>query len=152
MDGFDPGAVDTSVARALGLTDGVLHQSAAGVLGPGYMAAVTDHVDRGCELQEGPVSTRVSTRAAATGVVLVPTTSVVVLQHLFVDGIFYNGTGVQQVLVSAVVQLQAAARDFLARQRLQKTHEPMQDREAAFAAITFAFDVEGCDLYSLNVY
>jgi hypothetical protein len=84
MDGFDPGAVDTSVARALGLTDGVLHRSAAGVLGPGYMAAVTDHVDGGCELQEGPVSTRVSTRAAATGVV--------VLQHLFVDGIFYNGT------------------------------------------------------------
>jgi hypothetical protein len=28
----------------------------------------------------------------------------------------------------------------------------MQDWEAAFAAITFAFDVEGCNLHSLNVY
>jgi hypothetical protein len=41
---------------------------------------------------EGANSTRVSTRAAATGVVPAPTTGVVVLQHPFVDGIFYKGT------------------------------------------------------------
>jgi hypothetical protein len=51
----------------------------------------------------GSISTRVSTRAAATGVVPAPTTGVVVLQHPFDDGIFYKGTGVQQVRVSAVV-------------------------------------------------
>jgi hypothetical protein len=45
----------------------------------------------------------VSTRAAATGVVPAPTTGAVVLQHPFDDGIFYKGTGVQQVQVSAVV-------------------------------------------------
>jgi hypothetical protein len=43
----------------------------------------------------GSVSTRVSTRAVATGVVPVPTTGNVVLQHPFVDGIFYKGTDVQ---------------------------------------------------------
>jgi hypothetical protein len=51
------------------------------------------------------VSTRVSTRAAATGVISTPTISAVVLQHPFVDGIFYKGTGTQQVRVSAVVRL-----------------------------------------------
>jgi hypothetical protein len=50
----------------------------------------------------------------------VPTTGVVVLQHPFVDEIFYKGTGVQQVWVSAVVRLQAAARGLLARWRLQQ--------------------------------
>jgi hypothetical protein len=40
------------------------------------------------------VSTRVSTRAATTGVVPAPTTGVVVLQHPIVDGIFYKGIGV----------------------------------------------------------
>jgi hypothetical protein len=48
------------------------------------------------------------------------------------------------------LRLHAAARDFLARRWLQKTHKLMQDREAAFAAITFAFDVEACDLDSLD--
>jgi hypothetical protein len=43
----------------------------------------------------GAVSTRVSTRAATTGVVPTPTTGAIVLQHSFVDGIFYKGTGVQ---------------------------------------------------------
>jgi hypothetical protein len=42
----------------------------------------------------GLVSTRVSTRAATTGVVPAPTTGVVVLQHPIVDGIFYKGIGV----------------------------------------------------------
>jgi hypothetical protein len=88
-------------------------------------------------------------RAAATGVVPAPTTGAVVLQHPFVDGIFYKGTGVQQVWVSAVVRLQAAVRGFLARRRLQKAHKQMWDREAALAVVTFAFDVEGCDLDSL---
>jgi hypothetical protein len=34
----------------------------------------------------------------------------------------------------------------------QKTHKPMQDREVAFAAVTFSFDAEGCDLDSLDAY
>jgi hypothetical protein len=72
---------------------------------------------------EGANSTRVSTRAATTGVVPAPTTGTVVLQHPFVDGIFYKGTGVQQVRVSAVVRLQAAARDVLARLRLQQIEQ-----------------------------
>jgi hypothetical protein len=55
-----------------------------------------------------------------TGVVPTPTTGAVALQHPFVDGIFYKGTGVQQVRVSAVVQLQAAARDLLAQRRLRE--------------------------------
>jgi hypothetical protein len=42
----------------------------------------------------GAVSMRVSTRAAATGVAPAPTTGVVVLQHPFVNGIFYKGIGV----------------------------------------------------------
>jgi hypothetical protein len=98
----------------------------------------------------GSVFTRVSTRAAATGVVPAPTTGAVVLQHPFVDGIFYKGTGVQQVRVSVVVRLQAAARGFLARRRLQKAHKQMRDREAALAVVAFAFDAEGCDLDSLD--
>jgi hypothetical protein len=61
---------------------------------------------------------RVSTRAAATRVVPAPTTGAVVLQHPFVDGIFYKGTGVQQVGVSAVVRLQATTHGLLARRRL----------------------------------
>jgi hypothetical protein len=59
----------------------------------------------GANSTRGSVSMRVRTRAAATGVVPVPTTGVVVLQHPFVDGIFYKGTGVQQVWVSAVMRL-----------------------------------------------
>jgi hypothetical protein len=96
----------------------------------------------------GSVSTRVSTRAAATGVVPAPTTGAVVLQHSFIDGIFYKGTDVQQVRVSAVVRLQAAARVFLARRRLQKAHKQMRDREAPLAVV--AFDAKGCDLDSLD--
>jgi hypothetical protein len=56
------------------------------------------------------------------------------------------------VQLQAVLRLQAAARGFLARRRLQKTHKPMQDREAAFAAVTSAFDAEGCDLDTLDSY
>jgi hypothetical protein len=59
----------------------------------------------GANSTRGLVSTKVSTRAAVTGVVPTPTTSVVFLQHPFVDGIFYRGTGVQQVRVSAVLRL-----------------------------------------------
>jgi hypothetical protein len=50
--------------------------------------------------------------------------------------------------VSAVVRLQAAARVFLARRRLQKAHKQMRDREAALVVV--AFDAEGCDLDSLD--
>jgi hypothetical protein len=56
-------------------------------------------------------------------VVPAPATGVVVLQHPFVDGIFYKGTGVQQVRVSAVVRLQAAARGLLARRRLREMQQ-----------------------------
>jgi hypothetical protein len=52
----------------------------------------------------------------------------------------------------AALRLQAAARGFLARQRLQKAHKQMRDREAALAAVAFAFDAEGCDLDSLDGY
>jgi hypothetical protein len=52
--------------------------------------------------------------------------------------------------VSAVVQLQAATRCFLARRRLQKAHKQMRDREAALVVVTFAFDAEGGDLDSLD--
>jgi hypothetical protein len=52
--------------------------------------------------------------------------------------------------VSVAVRLQAAARDFLARRRLQKAHKQMRDREAALAVVTYAFDAEGCDLDSLD--
>jgi hypothetical protein len=45
------------------------------------------------------------------------------------------------VQLQVVLQLQAAMRGFLAQRRLQKTHKLMQDREAAFAAVTLAFDV-----------
>jgi hypothetical protein len=58
------------------------------------MAAITDRVDRGRQLHEGGDLTRVSTRATATGMVPVPTTCAIVLQHLFVNGIFYKGTSV----------------------------------------------------------
>jgi hypothetical protein len=50
------------------------------------------------------------------------------------------------------LQLQVATRGFLARRRLQKPHKQMRDREAALAAVAFAFDAEGCDLDSLDVY
>jgi hypothetical protein len=45
-------------------------------------------------------------------------------------------------------------RSFLARRRLQKVHKQMRDREAALAAVTFAFtfDAEGCNLDSLDGY
>jgi hypothetical protein len=48
----------------------------------------------GANSTRGSISTRVTTRAAATGVVPTPTTGAVVLQHPFIDGIFYKGTGV----------------------------------------------------------
>jgi hypothetical protein len=51
----------------------------------------------------------------------------------------------------AALRLQAAARGFLER-RLQKAHKQMQDREAAFAVVTFTFVAEGCDLDSLHGY
>jgi hypothetical protein len=50
----------------------------------------------------------------------------------------------------AVLRLQAAARGFLARRRLQKAHKQMRDREAALAVVAFAFNAEGCDLDSLD--
>jgi hypothetical protein len=56
------------------------------------------------------------------------------------------------VQLQAVLRLQAAARGFLARWRLQKAHKQMRDREAALAAVAFAFDAEGCDLDSLDGY
>jgi hypothetical protein len=77
----------------------------------------------GANSTRGSVSTRVSTRAPATGVAPTPTTGAVVLQHPFVDGIFYKGIGVQQVQVSAVVRLQAAVRGLLARRRLREMHQ-----------------------------
>jgi hypothetical protein len=40
----------------------------------------------------------------------------------------------------AALRLQAAARAFLARRRLQKTHNQLRDWEAALAAVSFAFD------------
>jgi hypothetical protein len=52
--------------------------------------------------------------------------------------------------LSTAVRLQVAARGFLARRRLQKAHKQMRDREAALAVVAFAFDVEGCDLDSLD--
>jgi hypothetical protein len=66
-------------------------------------------------------------------VVPAPTTGVVVLQHPFVDGIFYKSTGVQQVRVSAVVRLQAAARGLLARRRLQQIEQVAAVRLQAVA-------------------
>jgi hypothetical protein len=56
-------------------------------------------------------------------VVPTPTTDAVVLQHPFIDGIFYKGTGVHQVRVLAVVQLQAAARGLLVRRRLREMQQ-----------------------------
>jgi hypothetical protein len=44
------------------------------------------------------------------------------------------------VQLQAVLRLQAAARGFLARQRLQKVHKQMQDQEAALVAVAFAFN------------
>jgi hypothetical protein len=54
--------------------------------------------------------------------------------------------------LQAALRLQAAARGFLARRRLQTTHKQMRDREAALAAVAFAVDAEGCDLDSLDGY
>jgi hypothetical protein len=51
-----------------------------------------------------------------------------------------------------VLRLQVATRGFLARQRLQKAHNQMRDREAALAAVDFAFNAEGRDLDSLDGY
>jgi hypothetical protein len=51
-----------------------------------------------------------------------------------------------------VLRLQAAACGFLVRRRLQKAHNQLRDREAALAAVTFAFDAEGCNLDSLDGY
>jgi hypothetical protein len=65
-------------------------------------------------------------------VVPTPTADTVVLQHPFVDGIFYKGTGVQPVRVSAVVRLQAAAGGLLARRRL---HEMQQIEQPAIAVM-----------------
>jgi hypothetical protein len=52
----------------------------------------------------------------------------------------------------AALRLQATVHGFLARRRLQKAHKQMRDREAALAAVAFAFDAEGCDLNSLDGY
>jgi hypothetical protein len=52
----------------------------------------------------------------------------------------------------AALRLQAVARGFLARRRLQKAHKQMRDREAALAAVAFTFDAAGCDLDSLDGY
>jgi hypothetical protein len=122
----------------------------------------------GANSMRGSVSTRVSTRAAATGVVPAPTTGAVVLQHPFVDGIFYKGTDVQQVWVSAVVRLQATAhgllawwrlqqieqvaavrlqavaRSLLARRQQQEVRRQMRNQEATLAAV--AFNAQGQDL------
>jgi hypothetical protein len=57
----------------------------------------------GANSTRGSISTRVSTRAATTGVVPAPATGAVVLQHPFINRIFYKGTSIQQVRVSAVV-------------------------------------------------
>jgi hypothetical protein len=56
------------------------------------------------------------------------------------------------VQLQAALRLHVAVCGFLAQQWLQKTHKVMRDREAAFAAVTFAFDAEGCDLNSLDDY
>jgi hypothetical protein len=56
------------------------------------------------------------------------------------------------VQLQAVLRLQAAARGFLARQQRQKAHNKLRDREAALAAVTFAFDAEGWDVDSLDGY
>jgi hypothetical protein len=56
------------------------------------------------------------------------------------------------VQLQAVLRLQAAACGFLAQRRLQKAHKQMWDQEAALAAVTFAFDAEGCNLDSLVGY
>jgi hypothetical protein len=101
-------------------------------------------------------------------VVPAPTTGAVVLQHPFVDEIFYKGTGVQQVRVSAVMRLQAAKRGLLAPRRLQQIEQvaavrlqvvarsllaqrqlqemcrQMWNQEAALAAVSF--DAQGQDL------
>jgi hypothetical protein len=135
------------------------------------MAAVTDRVDGGRQLHEGACLREGEHPSGHDGVVPTPTTGAVVLQHPFVDGIFYRGTGVQQVRVSAVVRLRATARGLLARRRLremqkieqvaavrlkavargllarqwlQKMRRQMRNREAALAAV--AFDAQGRDL------
>jgi hypothetical protein len=94
-DGFNPGATDTSFTHALGIADGVRRSSTASVPGPAAWPPSPTVWTEGGNSMRGPISTRVSTRAAATGVVPAPTTGVVALQHPFVDTIFYKGTGVQ---------------------------------------------------------
>jgi hypothetical protein len=54
--------------------------------------------------------------------------------------------------LQAMLRLQAATRGFLARQRLQKAHEQMRDREAALAVAASTFNAEGCGLDSLDGY
>jgi hypothetical protein len=54
--------------------------------------------------------------------------------------------------LQAALRLQAAARGFLARRRLQKANKQTRDREATLAAVAFSFDAEGCDLDSLDGY
>jgi hypothetical protein len=54
--------------------------------------------------------------------------------------------------LQAVLQLQATTRGFLARQRLQKAHNQLRDREEALAAVAFDFDAEGCDIDSIDGY
>jgi hypothetical protein len=56
------------------------------------------------------------------------------------------------VQLQAALRLQAAARGFLARRRLQKAHKQMRDREATLAAVAFGFNAEGCDLDLLDGY
>jgi hypothetical protein len=135
----------------------------------------------GANSTRGSVYTRVSTRAAATGVVPAPATGCCPPTPVRRRDILQGhrrpaGSGVaeaatrgllarrrlQQIEQVAAVRLQAVARGFvrlqavacgfLARRRLQKAHKQMQDREAALAAVAFAFDAEGCDLDSLDGY
>jgi hypothetical protein len=164
MDGFDLGAADTSITRTLGIPDGVRRRFTAGIPGPNCMAAGTDRVDGERQLHEG-VGLH---EGEHPRVVPASTTGAVVLQHPFVDGIFYKGTGVQQVQVSAAVRLQATtrgllarrrlqqieqvaavrlqavARDLLAQRQLQEMRRQMRNQEAALAAV--AFDAQGQDL------
>jgi hypothetical protein len=76
-----------------------------------------------------PVVENRSTPASTATVAATPTTGAVFfpggpsLQHPFTDGIFYRGTDVQQIRMSAAVRLQAAARGFLARRRVREMRD-----------------------------
>jgi hypothetical protein len=115
MDGFNPGVADTSAPALSALLTAYAAVPLSASLAPAAWPPSPTVWTEGANSTRGPVSTRVSTRAAATGVVPAPTTGSVVLQHPFVDGIFYKDTGVQQVRVSAVVRMQVVARSLLAQ-------------------------------------